>query len=125
MAKKTRRQRKLSKEKEERRAIALAKAGTPYSKHKVRICCHYYGQAGLWPSVRTYSYLFQINDDTYICGKCRKVFTAEQASKLDALRNYFETPISPKSPSSVEKLFTEDIHPCRYYYTAPNEIEHC
>lgn len=124
MAKKSKKQRKLLKEKEERRIKALAKAGKPYSRHKVRVCCHYDVWGGFGIPVRTYSYLIQISDNTYQCAECGKVFTAEQTSKLDTLRNYFAT-VPIKSHSAVRELLTEDILPCKYYYTAPNEVVHC
>lgn len=124
MAKKSRRQRRLMKEKEERRIKALANEGKPYSRHRVRVCCHYEAWGGMGIPVRSYSHLIQINENTYKCLGCGKIFTAEQAGRIDKLRYYLETAV-PRSFSAVRELLTEDILPCKYYYTAPNEVVHC
>lgn len=124
MAKKTKRQRRLLKEKEERRIKALANAGEPYSKHRVRVCCHYEAWGGMGIPVRTYSHLIQIDENTYECMGCGKIFTIEQAGKIDKLRHYLETAV-PRSFSVVRELLTEDILPCKYYYTEPNTVVHC
>ena len=115
MAKKSKRQRKLLAEKELKRAAGLAKAGEPYSKHKVRVCCHYSVIGGMMVGVFARSYLMQFTDNTYQCLECGKTFTAEQAEKIEKLCHYFEmAPI--KSYSAARELLTEDILPVKYYY---------
>ena len=124
MTKKSKRQRRLLAEKEERRIKAMAKAGEPYSRHKERICFHYYALGGMAIPVYAGSYLQKIDEDKFMCMGCGKVFTAEQSDKIDAVCNYLKTAVI-KSQSEIAKLLTEDIAPCRYYFTAPNETVIC
>ena len=85
MAKKTKRQRRLLAEKEKRRIKAMAKAGEPYSRHKERICFHYYAFGGMAIPVHAGSYLQKIDEDKFMCMGCGKVFTAEQSDKIGAV----------------------------------------
>lgn len=125
MPKKSRRERKMLKTKEEKRIAAQKKAGIPYSTHKVRICCHYNAYGGFFLPVKTFSYLRKIKGkDAFVCANCGKVFTLQQTDKIDALCKYFKTTLI-KSQSELSELLTEDILPCKYYYTAPKKAEIC
>ena len=145
MAKKSKKQRRLLAEKEERRIKAMAKAGEPYSKHKPQeeICCHYHAggeyrlESTLLGVIETPahvgSYLKKVDENKFVCTVCGKVFTAEQAGKIDAVCDCIKTIISYFEPkesqlklqSEIAKLLTEDIAPCRYYIINPNEPVIC
>ena len=120
----SKKKRKMLKEKEIRRCEAEKRAGIPYSKHKIRTCCHYsvYRAMAIMGFGRTH--LFKLKDGNYICGCCGKVFTPEQAQRLEKLCNIMASS-SIIYQSEIKKLLTEDILPCKYYYSAPNEITIC
>ena len=124
MPKLSRKQRKLLKETEQKKYKTKKNAVEPYSRHKTKVCCHYDAFGGMGIPVFTNSFLTKTTEDDYICSKCGKAFTEEQAAKIDALCRYLETAF-PKSHSKVSALLTDDILPCEYYCISPDEKVIC
>ena len=109
MAKKSRKQRKLLKEENVRRSSVQRKTGDAYSNHKIRICYHY--------SLNKY------DEECFVCTECRKSFNSEQTDRLNEISSIISGTII--YGYILDKLLTEDIFPCKYYYADSNEIVFC
>lgn len=131
MKKLSRKQRKLITENAQRREKRMLKAGTPYSKHKKRVCFHYRGAMQFVSPVilvnrgamQFVPLVSQGRNGEYICTGCGKVFTEEESERLKELCVYLNTSLVIKE-EMVEKL-VEGVEPVEYYYAGENEIVLC
>ncbi len=121
MAKKSKRQRKLEKERELKKSIVTKKQRRAYTKHKKKICGHYSLniESGYFDT-----YLTKNKDGTYKCSGCGKIFNNEQVERIESLCEYLTTP-GTKTTEEVAKLLTSNIMPNVYYYIAPDKTELC
>ena len=121
MAKKSKRQRKLEKERELKKAIVTKKQRRAYTKQKKKICGHY-----SWNIEGGYydTYLTKNEDGTYKCSGCGKIFNAEQVERIESLCKYLTTP-GVKTAEEIAKLLTTEIMPNEYYYVASDEMVIC
>lgn len=121
MAKKSKRQRRLEKERELKKTMVTKKQRRAYTKHKKKICEHY-----SWNAAGGYydTYLTKNEDGTYKCSGCGKIFNAEQVERIESLCKYLTTS-GGKAADEVTKLLDTDIMPNEYYYVAPDETELC
>ena len=121
MAKKSKRQRRLEKERELKKGIVTKKQRRGYTKHKKRICEHYSCNAagGYYDT-----YLTKNEDGTYKCSGCGKIFNDEQVERIESLCKYLTTP-GVKTAEEIAKLLTTEIMPNEYYYVASDEMVIC
>ena len=109
MPKKSRKQRKLEKEK----VLVIPDV----INAEKQTCQHYYIRI---ESRYSKTYLKKKSKDFYVCSGCGKIFTNEQKDKIDVLCNYI-TALGEKRATEFSKLLSDDIMPCKFYNTLPVE----
>ena len=121
MAKLSKRKRAELKEKEARRAIAMEKAGKPYSKHNTKICCHFVGFGGGILPGHAFPTLLKISDEKCVCRNCRAEFPIEFIETMNKL-TYAYAQAGCTTVMEARRNLIKNCHPVTYYYSAPNEI---
>lgn len=114
--------RKKAQEKQIRRDIAMKKAGKPFSKN-----CHHYSykfsvassinsqmlgmsverEPELIGAIKVNSLLRTLEDGSYECSQCRRIFSTSQEQRLEQLYQYLEEPI--KNEDFKRELLEEII----------------
>lgn len=86
MKKNGKKARRLAKEKQERRIIAEAKAGAPFSRasKKKRLCTHYESHGGGFCIGTAWSYLYPLSESKCCCSVCQTEFSMDQYRAMEA-----------------------------------------
>lgn len=66
------------------------------------------------------SYLKKSDTGIYVCEKCGKEFTTEQAEKIELLLKLLDSPRTTQN--EINELVTDDILPCKYYLSATEKV---
>lgn len=116
--------RKLQKEAAERRAIAEARAGEPFSKAKTRkkFCCHYDGWGGGPLPGFYHSKLVPLGEKECVCKECGKVFPIEKYEQMERLIKYELNRGNVYDDDRDSDLY-EGLEPVYYRRISENEIE--
>ena len=123
MKKLSKKKRAELKEKAVIREKVMAKAGEPYSRHKIRVCQHidryYFGCA--------YPTLIKISEDKCMCTICKTEFPIEFMDEMRELTRNYRHSDCVKVYVDGETLFDPFFQRCRlvsYYYVGPDEIRY-
>ena len=119
---------KLSKKKraelKERAAIrekSMAKAGKPYSLHKIHVCRHFTGRGGGIVSGDAYPTLIKISEDKCMCTTCKKEFPAEFVNEMIALTKQYAY-AGCSEVSCAKMRLNQKCKPVSYYFVGPGEM---
>lgn len=121
MAKLSRRKRLKKKEKQSRRAIAMERAGEPYSKHITKVCYHFAGRGGGIVVGYAYPTLVKISDEKCVCSNCMAEFPADFIETMKKLTDAYAHAGCCEVTFAAINLMN-NCHPVKYYYSGPNEI---